>query len=792
MSMQESTTQSLVTAHNVDLSNCDREQIQFAGAIQPHGALLVIQEPRLRILQVSANTRAILGLPPEQLQGHDLSVLLTTTQLQTLRERLARETLTGAPQHVLHVRLPDGPAGLHVFAHRSDGLLVLEWEVIACEPAAPMLDLYSELRSTVARLQATRSLQEFFDLAVRQIRTFTGFDRVMAYKFLEDGSGDVMAEALADGLEPYVGMRYPAVDIPAPARRLFSLTWLRHLPDVNYAPVPLSPVNNPLTGQPLDLSYSFLRSVSVMYSGYLKNMGVQSTMVMTLLKNGKLWGLISCMHHQAPKLVPYEVRMASEFLAHMVSLLMAAKEDVDSYEYRLRLTATHDHLVRRMAAEDSLPQALSGGEPHVLSSLNAHGAAIAIGDHLTLRGRTPAEEQVQPLLHWLQQQPEDVVATHQLAARYPAAAAFTDTASGLLAIRLGYHTPDFVLWFRPEVIQTVHWAGDPHKPVEVSEENGELRLRPRASFALWKETVQHTAAPWQDWEIAAAGDLRRAIIDVILRQAEELARINQELTRSNIELDAFAYVAAHDLKEPLRGINNYAQFLTEDYADKLDEEGRTHLAAMQRLTQRMETLLDSLLHFSRLGRVEFPVTETNLDDVVTRALEMVGARLQETGVEVRIQRPLGRARCNGERFTEVFSNLLTNAAKYNDKADKRIEVGSAHPDAYAGSRGSASVLHQPLASRLQSPVFYVRDNGIGIAAEQIPHIFQIFRRLHGHDAYGGGTGVGLTLVKRIIERHGGRIWVESTPGEGTTVFFTLAPEGGHPHGEAALAHSDRG
>lgn len=481
--MNEEMSLPIVTATNVDLSNCDREQIQFVGAIQPHGALLVVHEPELRILQVSANTEKFLGLAPEALRGQDLSILLNPTQLQTLRDRLAREALDGAPLHILQARLSDRPAGVHFLAHRRDGVLIVECEESTDTSQIPVLDLYSELRGCLARLQATRSLQEFFDLAVTQIRTFTGFDRVMAYKFLEDGSGAVIAEAKADGLEPYLGLRYPAVDIPAPARRLFSLTWLRHLPDVNYTPVPLFPELNPLTHQPLDLSYSFLRGVSVMYSGYLKNMGVHSTMVMTLLKNSQLWGLVSCMHHQTPKHVSYEVRVACEFLAHMVSLLMAAKEEVDGYEYRLRLKATHDHLVRRMAEEYSLLQALTGGEPHILSSLTAQGAAVVINERLVLMGQTPSQEQIPALLDWLRQQPEDIFVTHHLAARYPAAEELRDTASDLLAIRLGRSKPDYVLWFRPEVIQTVHWAGDPRKPVEVEEVNGEVRLLPRASFA---------------------------------------------------------------------------------------------------------------------------------------------------------------------------------------------------------------------------------------------------------------------------------------------------------------------
>jgi len=244
------------------------------------------------------------------------------------------------------------------------------------------------------------------------------------------------------------------------------------------------------------------------------------------------------------------------------------------------------------------------------------------------------------------------------------------------------------------------------------------------------------------------------------KRAEALQQLNTELTRRNQELDAFAYVASHDLKEPLRGISHFSLFLIEDYADKLNEEGRSHLAMLRQLTGRMEVLLDSLLHFSRVGREEFPMASANLDEILARSLDLVNSRIKETGAEVRVHDSLGYARCNTERLVEVFTNLITNAAKYNDKPRKLIEIG---------------VQRSPNANGagVDEVVYYVRDNGIGIAADDVPAIFQIFRRLHAREEYGGGTGAGLTIVKRILERHGGRIWVESTPGEGSTFFFTV-------------------
>ena len=241
--------------------------------------------------------------------------------------------------------------------------------------------------------------------------------------------------------------------------------------------------------------------------------------------------------------------------------------------------------------------------------------------------------------------------------------------------------------------------------------------------------------------------------------ATQLQQRNVELTRSNQELDDFAYIASHDLKEPLRGIHNYSTFLIEDYHDKIDEEGRSKLQTLTRLTQRMESLLDSLLEFSRVGRVDLAIGDTDLDRVLAEVLDSLRITLQEKGIAVRIPRPLPTVQCDRVRVGEVFRNLVTNAMKYNDKPRRWIEVGCDRNPNPAGP-----------------PVFHVRDNGIGMRPKHFESVFRIFKRLHARDKYGGGTGVGLTIVKKIVERHGGRIWVESTLGEGTVFYFTLSEE----------------
>ncbi len=240
----------------------------------------------------------------------------------------------------------------------------------------------------------------------------------------------------------------------------------------------------------------------------------------------------------------------------------------------------------------------------------------------------------------------------------------------------------------------------------------------------------------------------------------ELQQANAALERSNQELDDFAHIASHDLKEPLRGINTYSAFLLEDYSDKLDADGQAKLNTLQKLTRRMESLIESLLMYSRVGRTELAVQDTNLNETLADIVETLDIRLRELGVEIRQPHPLPTIRCDGVRVGEVFRNLITNAMKYNDKPQKWIEIGC-EPQPANGTNGGAMVFH-------------VRDNGIGIREKHLDSVFRIFKRLHGRDEYGGGTGIGLTIVKKIVERHGGRIWLESTFGEGTTFFFTLA------------------
>jgi two-component system, chemotaxis family, sensor kinase Cph1 len=295
-----------------------------------------------------------------------------------------------------------------------------------------------------------------------------------------------------------------------------------------------------------------------------------------------------------------------------------------------------------------------------------------------------------------------------------------------------------------------------------------LRITPRKSFDLWKETVEFTALPWKDCEIEAALELRSRIIGIVLQKADELALINTELERSNIELDSFAYVASHDLKEPLRGIHNYSTFLIEDYGDRLGADGTEKLDTLIRLTQRMENLINSLLDYSRCGREELSFQPVDLAELIKVVIETIKIS-RPAPVEFQIPRPLPMIEGDRTYITELFTNLISNAIEYNDRDRKKIEIGYILPSEVDRQ------LPESLKLKPAQIIFFVKDNGIGIRAKHLETIFKIFKRLHPVNKYGGGTGAGLTIARKIVERHGGQITVESTVGVGSTFYFTLGP-----------------
>ena len=733
----------------IDRTNCHREPIHVPGAIQSHGALLAADAETLQIVQVSENAGALAGRPVQALLGLPLPEVLGAAAVEELRDRATSEVANLRP-----LAAAVGGRDVDAFGYRSAGrLLVVELEATGGAAPEDLFAFQERVTRSLASLQDAASVDELLGQGAQVVRGLTGFDRVWAYRFEPDGHGVIVAEERHEHLPAFLGLHYPATDIPQQARALYLRNRLRFIHDVESEPASLEPLVNPVTGAWLDLSPGVLRAVSPIHIAYLKNMGATASMSIALAVRGELWGLISAHHYSGPRHVPHQARAACELVGLVCSMQLDAREQLEASERRVALDRRRGSAIERVAAAPTIAEGLAAAGEDLLSVTGADGAAVRIGGELHLVGATPGAEAVAAILERLQEREEDVLVTDELGEWMPEASAWVATASGVLAVALARRQGNYLLWFRPEYPHEVAWGG---AKAVLQEGDGQRELGPEGSFAQWVQTVRGASRPWHAAEVESATELRAALGAHVLDRAEQLAALNAELARSNTELDAFAYAAAHDLKEPLRGIANFAAFLSEDYHDTLDDDGRGQLETIVRLTQRMGGLLDSLLEYSRVGRAQLDLEDLTLGELVQESREMLVDRLRS--VEVRLEVEGADRRLHADRIglRHVLVNLVSNAVKYGERTPREVRIA-------AGAPGDGNLVR-----------VCVTDNGIGIPAEHREAVFDIFRRLHARDAYGGGTGAGLTIARRIVERHGGELWLDwSEPGVGSRLCFTV-------------------
>ncbi|SDF06177.1 Bacteriophytochrome (light-regulated signal transduction histidine kinase) [Blastococcus aurantiacus] len=509
-----------MTSPRVDdeaLRRCADEPIAIPGAVQPHGVLLAVTEPGLDVVVASANAAELFGGPVSSLVD-----VLDDDALARLRDGLAGDLAEVNP-----LRTTVAGVEVDLVVHRADGLLLTEWEpVTGAEQAGAAW--HRRLPGVLQRLSSSATLEQLAETLARDVRTVTGFDRVMVYRFDPEWNGEVIAEDRREDLEPFLGLWFPASDIPAQARALYTTNWMRLIPDAGYERVPLEPAANPLTGRPLDLSGAMLRSVSPVHLEYLANMGVVSSMSVSLIDRGRLWGLISCHHYAGPHRPSYADRTAAEFLGRTASLLLrtVVAEDeqegvVDVAERAAELAAAVGRTPRALGA------ALTEQDLTVLDLLPAGGAAVRLGGQLRLLGDTPPADRVTALVGALLA--AGVTATDAAARVVPAAEEFIASASGVLAVPVG--TGDFLAWFRPETLREVTWGGNPYASKVAQTDDGP-RLSPRRSFAAWSETVRGTSRPWRDHEVSAARALAGHLTAAALNRSEEDNRLVGALQRT--------------------------------------------------------------------------------------------------------------------------------------------------------------------------------------------------------------------------------------------------------------------
>ncbi|ROS75462.1 SpoIIE family protein phosphatase [Cellulomonas sp. PhB143] len=529
----------LAPGEAVDLDNCAREPIHVPGRIQPRGVLLALRTDDAVVTQCSANVADLLGVGVEQVLGAPLAAAIGPDAAQVLLDHVANVE-DPRLHNPLEVQITvDGVAErFEAMLHRTPGsatgarppVLVLELEPFSSHASLTYTSTFEPVRDALAELDRAASLEELYDVAVRRVRELTGFDRVMLYRFDAEYNGEVAAEARRADLNAFLGLHYPASDIPAQARALYEKNWIRLISDVRYAPAPVVPTDDPVTGQPLDLTYGTLRSVSPIHVEYLQNMGVGASMSISLLRDGRLWGLIACHHYSGAHAPSYAARAAAEFLGSVLSVRLVTQAEDDRAAAARLSAGVLARLVAVTRDDDvSLAAALTG-TPGLLDLVPADGAFVVAEGRVGRLGDVPDDATGERLARALADRGDEVLATNELGRTAPEIAAIVPGAAGLLALVVPGGA--VAVWLRGEVEQSVDWGGDPHNKAIARREGETVRLSPRKSFALWREVVRGRSEPWAEDQVDVATSLRGYLGEGLLLRGRRDIRAAATLQRS--------------------------------------------------------------------------------------------------------------------------------------------------------------------------------------------------------------------------------------------------------------------
>lgn len=730
------------------VERCAEEPIHIPGSIQPHGFLLVLSEPDLRVLQASRNVAEWLGLEAQSLLGLPLRELIADPELPSRLAQLAADDRN--PFHLGDVAFAlGGTLGkpFALMAHRNHGQLILEFER-ASSAGDAYGTLYPLMRTFVAQLHKAEDLTAICQLAVDELSRISGFGRIKAYRFDAEGNGQVLAEHAEPGYASYLGQHFPASDIPAQARRLYCENLIRVIPDANYQPSPLVPQLSPLTNAPLDLGFASLRSVSPVHLQYMRNMGTLASMSVSIVVRDQLWGLISC-HDANPRQVSHKSRTTCELLARILALQIDATESALLAQRKLELRHLIVMLLAGMADRDSVTEGFRHLPEVVLAFAGAEGAAVVSGDSCVSVGAAPPDQQIIELAAWLSTHASGpLFSSDNLGRDVPEQPQLAKHAAGVLAVSISKLHAHYLIWFRHEQVRTIDWAGQPQKQQDAV--TG--ALSPRHSFDSWREVVSGFSVPWQDAELEGALELRNAVLGIVLRKAEEMAQLAGELRESNKELESFSYSVSHDLRAPLRHIAGYTELLSEMEGKQLSERGQRFLGNIGDAARFAGTLVDNLLSFSQMGRSALRLSDVDLGALVNSIREEMRPDYERRQIDWQVH-AMPVVVADAAFIHMVLRNLISNAIKYTSTREQaEIEI---------------SAERQPTET-----VVAVRDNGVGFDMQYANKLFGVFQRLHRMEEF-EGTGIGLASVRRIVERHGGRVWAEGRLDHGATFFFAL-------------------
>jgi light-regulated signal transduction histidine kinase (bacteriophytochrome)/CheY-like chemotaxis protein len=617
--------------------------------VQQFGFLLTLLSD-FTIVIASDNVADYLGAAHTAVLQRPLAEVFSEATVAAIRTRVDYLSGPDAVERMFGVELQPGGKLFDIAIHFSGAYLIVEAEPSVNEPDVNSGEM---VRLMLGRVRKTKGLTELAQEAARQLKILNGFDRVMVYRFHPDGSGEVIAEVATAGLEPFLGLHYPASDIPKQARILYQRNWLRIIADINAKPAQLTATASH-SAELLDLSMSVLPSVSPIHIEYLQNMGVGASMSVSILRDGKLWGLFAC-HHYSRRHVSFERRTAAELFGQMFSWILEGRERETDVAYQSRARQIQERLMESAASRGSGQRPITEFIADYRKMIECDGIAVWSEGEITLDGATPTESEVKDLVNFINRtSPGRISASGEIAKVYAAGESFRDRAAGFLAVPISRMPRDCLIFFRREIMRSVNWAGDPNKAYA----EGPLgpRLTPRKSFELWQEIVRGQSRPWTSGDLHIAESLRVTLLEVILQLAD---------------------LAARERKG--------AQERQELMIAELNHRVRNILSLVRALVTQSKDTATSIEEFSgvlggriqALARAHDQITNLNWAPVALKSLveSEAGAYLGARAGRIRMGGP--DVALDPKAFATlalVVHEMMTNSAKYGALADSTGQV----------------------------------------------------------------------------------------------------------------------
>lgn len=741
----------IVNKQVLAIENCESEPIHIPGSIQPHGMLLVLSPENGVIRYCSANTPDFIKKQPAEILEKPLSVVLPE-----LWEKVQSLLHTdNSPFHPIHA------GEVNATIHESGEFRILSLEKRLDQENDPDY-AFDQTRGFIGFIERSRSLRELCQNIAVETARITGFDRVMIYRFDNEYNGEVFAECRREDLPPYLDLHYPHTDIPPQARELYLRNLLRLIPDVNYEPVPLLTIASGQVQQP-DLSDVGVRSVSPIHIEYLKNMGVGASMSVSIILEGKLWGLIAC-HHQQPLYLSAQQKKAALLQGHFLSSQIRVQQVAEEHVINVNVEAHLQQLLNRIDQDEDLGQKFDQFTS-LLSVTNATGVVVLHEGKIYEKGLVPSREKILGLIRWVGDNVKSsLFSTNNLSKRYPEGAGMSKYASGVIFHAMGKPTDSCVIWFREELERTVKWAGRPDTAVQKNATG--KSLTPRKSFEIWKELVKQQSAEWRASEINAAirfaTSLQNHFHLTYLRNEENRLRVlNERLQQANQELSNINWITSHDLKEPLRKIQLMSSRIVYDGGDQLSEVIKVHIEKIRSSASRMQHLVDDILSYSMMNNRNNMFTLGDLGPIIAAVKAELEEELSDKNGLLSVQAMPQNIRMVNHQIGQLFSNLISNAIKF-------VQPGMS-PEIYINCQveKGRDILEVALPAEKSFYCIRVSDNGIGFEPRYNEKIFDIFYKLHDRNTY-GGTGIGLAICKKIMENHQGAITASGEAGKGAT------------------------